>query len=259
MKGDYNSGLKELSGEELDDAVHQLDQLTQRWQDRLSIENLRFVERYAKAELCLCVEMLFKEVGLENYVAIFERKWRPRPVDDSVGDIPDCGVNGDFKGNIGNLHGGRNDSSMLINDVQPVQTPQGIALPSTVRLQRSDCFFNVGADTSKEIGSFPLGELALAPMYWEVGFLHYVFGRMPGGHNHACSQRVEGSHKIVNNVADVGSPQYGDGFSYSNAIEFCRGLSLFIGEDRVSITTLEGLNLSVEIVKVFFCPVNLYN
>ena len=69
--------FQELSHEDIDEAFSEIDELRQRWDDRLSIKNLALAERYLKGELEFGIILEWQSDARvsEKYVAILERKF----------------------------------------------------------------------------------------------------------------------------------------------------------------------------------------
>src|SRR6266576_756935 len=72
------SGLKKIGVNRFDNLIDNLDKITQGWNDRLSVNTLRFIERYAKAEMRIGIEVFPKKDRSKKFVAIFQRKGRER-------------------------------------------------------------------------------------------------------------------------------------------------------------------------------------
>ena len=69
--------LEALFGKE-NDALHGINDLKERFQNRLTIDNIRFVERYVKNKMGVGIECPFKETCSLNFVTFFERKRRSK-------------------------------------------------------------------------------------------------------------------------------------------------------------------------------------
>jgi hypothetical protein len=143
-------GIKpqDAPGENVDEAFREIDELCERWNNRLAVENLSLSERYLKGKIEFGVILEWQPDSRINkkYVAVFERKFSVSgraSQHRSHGHRP--------SGLIRNMvlyseHlvrcGYRDEQLMFVGDIQTVETPSGI-VPSTVRLQSANEFYRI--------------------------------------------------------------------------------------------------------------------
>jgi hypothetical protein len=120
------------------DIVNELRHTMQRFKQRLTLTNTRFVERYLAGELHLFVH--FTGRGVEEYVAHFQRAdstLASRTPEQSSGfdlgrhDAHSLEVSEYVDG--GKIRSYYDEQVMLISDIQPMEFPERI-VPSLVRL-----------------------------------------------------------------------------------------------------------------------------
>jgi hypothetical protein len=259
---------KEFHPEEPDEAIDELDRLTESWNQRLSINNLSLAERYLKNEMG-GLNVLLKIGGHTpvEFVAVFQR----------VPPVGQVELDGweywhtrcvrtwrDRSRKLNVYHRkGRSDldnGSVLIDSIELVETPQRVALPASIRLQSSDEFFNVGTNALEKSLRSPFGKLRLSPVYWKVGLVNYalrdgIFTNTALDQAH--SECIERRAQIVDNVADRPAPLQWDAFHYLKLIDYCVALRIVINEDSIGIASLEPVDFGIEIVEVFFGPIEL--
>src|SRR5665647_820658 len=174
-----------------DEALHEIDELTERWHHRLTFGNLRFVVRYLKDEVGIGIEVRFPKGHSQNLVAFFERE---RSIVEGQGDGRLGGLPRDL--DPAEITVGRDNPAVLIDDVQLVQSPEGISLSSTVRLQVANDFFNLRTGSAEKCDSLVVGQARLLPTYWEVSFLDRrlrgdLASQMGASGNQTCCEGVE--------------------------------------------------------------------
>ncbi len=86
--------------EDLKDAFGEIDELVERWENRISVNNTSFSERYLKGEMKIAIVFQSFRVCAQEHIAIFERK---DLVSGSKVEEEDvrcfCGFQGGWKGN----------------------------------------------------------------------------------------------------------------------------------------------------------------
>lgn len=142
---------------------------------------------------------------------------------------------------------------MFIDNIQSVQMVEGI-VPSAVWLKPFDDRKSVGANAfnllhpvTKKVGAIPA--------YWEA---RIIGGRSAIVEHEDGGKMIEGGSKIVDAIADDGSPLCRDGLSLSEAVGFCSNMRFFLQNDEMTFSCFEGVDGRAQIRKVFFGPINLY-
>ncbi len=245
--------LEEPLFENVDEALNEIDVLTENWKNRLSVNNTRFVERYLKCEMGIGFEVGLKEDCSKKFVAVFERKGRLRLVDGAGRILPI-----DKKLNLTKRATGGNDAPMLVDNVELTQLPERVPLPSTVRLQSTDDFFGSGADALEEGGLLRRGEPGRIPTYWEIGVLQNAGVGYTGANYECCRETVERAPKIVDDIANNAAPCPWQGLLDSDPVNFDCGFRVFIHNDFVRVAPNIGFDLRYKFLKVFLGPTDLY-
>lgn len=142
--------------EEIDDFADRAHQLGQRWNDRLTLKNLRLTERYIEGELKLIVWFTILPWGAGQFCAIFQRERCLGRVegDPVIGCITcklpislgDIGIidetrsmhRSDVNCELSSSTGDREENSVLVDNIEVVQGPDHLVVPSLVRLQRAE-------------------------------------------------------------------------------------------------------------------------
>jgi hypothetical protein len=215
--GGFDASVSEQIGKTGNDALHELEHFIERFEQRLTLNNLRLVERYLKFELHILLQFNDRRFGVE-YVADLQRL--PRTA--SVGPahkINNSGVEGfrHLQGHSGAIiesnaahrepRGGCEQQAVLIDIVKFVDLPESI-VPSLVRLDSVQAsyrfwprqlYFPLDLERHVFIGSLANGE-------------HDDLGRKFGGDglgNERIKQVVKGTPEILENIANDGG--YGKG------------------------------------------------
>jgi hypothetical protein len=232
----------------IDDAFAEIDELTESWNNRLSVNNTRFAERYMKGDLWIAVEVVFSEDSAKKFVACFQgcsEFWiGERFVFSPAGKAVQGGCRWD-------------DSSVFILDGKFVQEPKGIPFPSSVRLYTSDEFFS-GAPGKAEEGFCALIRKAInVGAYWEIGFLQRAVGSMTSTENEARCEAIKRRPRIMNDITDAAAPMIGNRFGLVDTENLDCGFRVFIDNDTIGLSIVEGANLRAEFCKVFVGPIDL--
>jgi len=191
--------------EQLDEALDKLGELTQRWENRLTLDNLALVERYIKAELRILVHLaLVPGAGVgrdpQDYCALFERE-RALRWGDSRGQrhVPaGYGVGGD-DGLVRHAHG--DQEFVFVCDVETMETPKRV-IPSLVRLGPLDevhRFLGRSVYLFRRTGFKSFGKGGFILENEKAGLSGD--GVSLGSHQLA-NQQVEGGAEVVDGVTD---------------------------------------------------------
>lgn len=256
--------------EKLDEALDKLAELRQRWEQRLTLDNLALAERYIKGELRILVHLrsrLATDLGRypEEYCAIFERV------------LPVGGPNSDrhreilgdnqIGGQIGNIverasgiqddapvsYADRYQELVLIRNVETMETPKRF-IPSLVRfglLNQAHRIFGNSLYLSKVAGFKSLGALGNEKAGTIRNFLSV-------GADQFANQQVEGGSEIVDSVTGDGTPvrrRLARDLDLENQIS---GIRIVLGDDSIWFALLEPSDQFFETTDVLFGPFDLY-
>jgi hypothetical protein len=256
MSGDYRPWLKESAFENEDKALHEIDELTKRWHERIAINNLALAERYFKNEMGIGLIFRKKKGDSKKFIAFFKRELRSQCLY-PFGELSTFRM-GEL--NAGEIGANRNNGPVFINNVQSIEAPEGFPLTSTVRLQSADDFFDFQSDPLEKSGGSTIGfrKVSLAPVYWEICFLQDGFAGKALADNQGSSQSVECPHQIVNDIPNKSAPDNGDWLFNMKAVDFDSWLRIIIHDNFVRISFLKGRDFLIEVVKVLYGPVDFY-
>ncbi len=259
--------LERAELDERDEALQQaldfIQQSAKRWHERLTLNNLRFAERYVKAELELLILLKGTGVGAEQFGARLHRT----PVGGSDENHRDwqvlCPVRqpanscGDVKAQPFITGDGRDEQAMLIDDVQSIDEPEVFAVPSSIRLERANRLEELlggGWHLSLRRGlEFPRRRDAIPA---------------PDGKGHPCDVRrigvggvgemVEAGSDVVNRIAEDERDGYRNrGDFIPDLGDSPSGLRVILGDDWIGIGPTEGVDLCFEVVDVLVRTIQL--
>lgn len=254
--------FENVSGENPDDAFREIDELLEGWDNRLTINNLAFAKRYIDGELGVGVHFRIWDQTFtlyEEYVSVFQRKLPVGGVDGQfhgrpreIGSWKRCNAPREIDDNVAVASGDGNQQFVLIDDVNLVEAPEGV-VRSTVWLTALHKEFGSGG-CPVESGRNVAPHVSGCRTYWELG----VLGWRPAViENQGVSEEVQRRSQIVNAIADETSPFRWDAFLHSKAIDFVLRLRIDLRDDVIRLSCVESPDLAVEVVKVFFGPVDL--
>ena len=236
----------EIVEENIDDASNKIRQLTEAFNERFTLKNPRFAERYIKGRCDVHVHIRFSQLGLDpvDFCAVFH------PQTLASRDL-------DFNGRRSVNHGGWAkphcyEKPVLVYDVESVKGKKRI-VPSLVRLQFLDQAHRSIAGSVyfspklgfKVLSAFPDKELGL------------IIGSASIGVNELPRQMIQGRTQIVDNIASDGGESQRNCVLDPNVNDPIAGLSINLGNRRIRLTFEKGLDFRFEITDVLFGPVDL--
>ena len=130
--------------ERFDNAAHAIRELNKRFHDRLTLDNPRFVERYAKFELHILVRFGVSGID-EKFIARFERETNIGGADEQLGEsepLRESGL-GHWSESRENVHALKHrpdwdNQAVLVDVVEAMEGPEIGALSSIVRFESAD-------------------------------------------------------------------------------------------------------------------------
>lgn len=251
------TGFENVSGEDINRALHEYDEVVERWNNRITLDNLNFVERYLKNEIGVCLVFGLEKCRSRQFIAIFQGKGR-RCVKGSSGDrgiLPRSDI-----ADTSQCPPDGENCAMFVDNVESVYTEEGITLSSSVRLYAFDEGLDLRPDAGEKAGgsTFGFGEVGLIPMYWKVGFLNYGItnGAVAGNQNEG--ERVHGGPEIMNCIPDIGAQIGRDVFNDLEALNSYSRFRVIVGDRLVWMSQVEQFDLPLKVLQVFLCPFNFY-
>lgn len=240
--------------------------LGERWNNRLSLNDPRLVERYRSGLLHIHVHFSLPG-GFALCQVISARDCeRERPFRHASGLGVVVSSSDDHWRAVtdGKLHHHGHQKMVLVGNTELVEDPQGLPIPSRVRFQAFDqvhCSFRGVLYFSPNEGFVFLGR-GLGLSGDREGCAHgRPDVRARPGQDELTRQQVQGRTEVVNNIPDEGAPPLrwnAEGYVYANQILTevrarldCRSIKfIFTGEELVES--------GVQITDVLFGPFDLY-
>jgi hypothetical protein len=263
--------LAEQGREQLNEAFNKLDELIERWNNRLTLDNLDLAKRYLKAELGVHVHLRYwvdAEAGRDSvdFCAIFQRKrefrrekghaLRRRELMElerghaGVG-FQDIGHGVPVDGALVR-HADGHQELVFIRDVELVESPERIVL-SLIRfgfldevhrsLRRSIYFGGVAG--FKSIGALEDRKSVL------------FADRIALGTNHLANEQVEGRTNVVDAIPGDGAPEKRRLLGDFDSPDQIARMRLVITNGSVGLSLKEPLIPGLEITEVMFGPFDL--
>ena len=244
------------SFEDSDDLLGELSEIEQRWNDRLTINNLSLAERYLKGELRLvaCLQVgngtdkqlrailqgIFPIGGLNRdaghdllYVGPFWRQLKP---------------NRDVL--VGRPY--RHDSLVFIQSVKLMDEPERFA-PSFIWLEFVDDASDLSSNAlylSRRVGFKRLAVIADG----EAGALCDL---PMVDHDKLAHQIVQGRAKVMRDIPDDGAQGGGYAFDDADTVDVASSLRIVIADDHIWIALVESADLRFKLTDVAFGPFDL--
>ena len=244
-------GVENFPLEHTDNAFAEIDELSKRWNDRLTINNTRFAERYMKGGLWLCVEMSLTKASTEKFIACFQGLPKFRRGNWCGGASPRSN---------GHTFEGRNswnNSPVFIEGVEFIQDPQSVPFPSFVGFYPADKFFDKATSEFEEAFCSIIRKSVLKGSYWEIGFFERTIGCVSSIDHKTGGEVIEGTPGIVDDVTNECAPVVGNGFQQFDAKNLDRWFRIFISNDAIRFALSKTGQFSVKISKVLIGPVDL--
>lgn len=245
------------------DALDKIRQFNERWNDRLTSENLRLSERYVEGEIyaLVCFKVPFYPV---EQCALFHREQglRSGKIDGLLRDgsgwqleqALERGLNNAavyLESHFGDSHSCGDEQTMLVNNVKLVEFPQHV-VPSTVRLESVYSIFKGLGNSfcfSDRLGYVLLQTLADR----EVSMLQDVPSRI---RDEAVSKVVQSGTEIMGSVTSQQRDTHGNRLELIQKISRGSIFDVKLGRDLIWVERKELSDLSVQITDVLFGPFN---
>jgi hypothetical protein len=243
-----------------------LDELSERWDNRLTIDNLALAKRYINGNLRAVADVRVSRGGSysKDFRAIFQRILPicGVDVDEEISGgrhVRKASANGQGRHRCANvdayaLLSGANgdDHSVLVQNVEIVDYPECLVVPSMVWLEPLDCLNSMlgrSVYVSKNLGfKFFSGredrELRLS----------YV---ACAKRNDLASDEIERGTQVMDTVANRATETDGDDFSDLDVVNEVSRLRVVVGDDFVGVPAVEGGYLTLNVFDVAFGPFDL--
>jgi len=240
------SGLFEQGKELPNQVIHEIHKLTERWQQRITLHNLRIAERFLNFELHLLLHVRVETFGSREMwgACVCNQVIARHPIGDEKVVVPDSEVR-----------------PMFIDVVQLVNSPQRVSMtPAFVWLKRINDFYRLWPDAlyfSSLVGFVSSGILRNREFDSTARFLprRTNFGQL------VC-EVVECAPEVVDNISggrddlDGYLRNFGDiGKASENAIKW----RIAISENDVRVFTPTCDNRRFEVCEVLLGPFDFYS
>lgn len=246
--------------EQSHDLTNQTERLLQRFEDRITLANPRFVERYIKSEINVLVDFRVRGID-EQYIACFQREHlEARGNVDILSDFQNKGLSvplQERRASVANVcpvlvdveasqrRAGSDQQAMFVDSIQLMEFPEGF-IPSFVRLEvRDDLLSRWGHATylSRKVGLADLGRIKDGKRCEGRGFFAV-----------RTDEIVERSPQILQNVASKEHSVSRNVGNLRHVIDRLSGLRIALGSEFIGIGVLEPDEFLFEILDVLVGP-----
>ncbi|MCE7997392.1 MAG: hypothetical protein HEP70_00895 [Rhodobiaceae bacterium] len=252
-KSSDTSCLEEGFLEKVDDFSCGLSEINERFEDRLSGKVIRFAEDYRSGRLGFVLYLHRRGQS--------DCKWVALCLDCRASALSESAVVRANKNKVlvkGDSIGSKKQHSVLVDVVEFVETPDGLAIPSKARLY---------AVENEEIGvweglmyhgvsasGFDGRRLKILPRFvsWK-GYLRGFVGS--AGSGQAGPKEVHNAVEVVNGVTKVHEERGGHDLVWADCDY--RGLRVIVDSDNVNIVTSDLFDEVFDAVEVYFGPFDL--
>jgi hypothetical protein len=239
---DSNSSAQfgERDEERLNRAFDRLRKISKAWDERFTFDNPRFVQRYLKNSLQICVYIkCVLGVDPKYFCAVIQRKQiRCRCIENS------------------DPH--QYQRPMLVDIIQGMNETEGRAFPSFISmhsLDQSHCAVTGALYHSRRLGFVFLDRMR----FFKNGELDMSANFSAIREHQLPSKMVKRRPKVMNNISDDDAPtRWWTEIVPVEVKHFVAGLRISLRSDRVTIRSVpECSNLGCEIANVFVGPLDL--
>ena len=237
-----------VSCEGFDNAVNQLRQLSERWDNRLSLKGLVFSEAYSKGALKYLADFDILWGGhSNNYQAVFQRLLNIAVSDGDVEAIS-------FKDKIGYAHNVcyRNKELMFIRDIEIVETPEGV-IPSCVWLHCPNQIQNICAGATYFHFLNSTFKAIFAFGYREIDTLDVAIVEA----NEITGEQVEGAPKVVNGIPNECRKIARNLFTNASDPSMHVGFRVVLNDDSIRLSVKESADFGLKVNDMAVGPFNL--
>lgn len=223
-------------------AFHISNELTQRWDERLTLNSLLIEKRFSRGQIHIIVHVLIKSTG-ERWGLCFESsRFQQEPlISVSWHDI-DCVISN------------RQNGPVLVDNVQLMNLPKS-CIPAVVWFQRIDEFYRFWPDALyfSSLDGFVSSFILRNRKTYSIG--GFVIG---SGNDESICQVVQGASEIVNYVPSDGEDRKVVDRQTSCAHKYLSALRIFIGEAQIKVLIPSGVQYLLEVTEVIFGPFDFY-
>jgi hypothetical protein len=235
----------------LDNAVHKLRKLGEKWQNRLTLDNLRISERYLKGDIEILIQLFdHAPAGLANYCVVFNSLQRViEPQSSGLWSERRAGEEGQDRLRV--QVSNHKQELVLVGNVQLMEFPQ-VAVASLVRLNSFQETFRTRAHSlylSRNAGFVfgrSLEDREASPARATTGILPISLDQLP-------SQMVKSASQVVKDVAHNQRELIG-GRVNPELVDMLLSLRVYLSDKSMRVGFSESFNQALEISDVMFGP-----
>lgn len=250
-----------------DSAADQISKMLDRFNQRLTLDNLRLIERYVKSEIFLHVHFHFKWKVADQYIAYLQRAHILSGPEKSghpgqIAILEKTALLQHMHVEAQKIHASvrvsnGDDNSVLIDVVQSVQYPNLVPLPSFVHfgiVKRIDSIL----PQSALYFSVKKGFVFLSVI--RDGEVEILVRSRRAKSNEAqlIGQVIESAPEVLDCVPRDGNNDSGNWCDTGYLIAQFSKLRIFLFDDAIGMSAEEGVDLPFEIDDVLFGPFNFY-
>lgn len=244
--------------EQVNRSAYAARELMDEWDNRLTLDNRRFVQRYIEAELHFLVWLRYLSSDLVAVIERSELNGLPRdPHVTEPGRAADRSVRSrerlkDFR----EAHRRGEQQAVLVDYVESVELPEGVPrLVSRIQVQRFHDFERVGGNTSLYLGE--RSGFKLLPSLGDRKDIVLCGGIACGRYQFAV-KKVERGSKVVDRVtSDEADCLIGEWDLLVEAVNQVARLHILVADDLVRVFVSEPLDDAFEFRDVFLGPFDL--
>ena len=216
-----------------------VNKLNERWKQRITRHNLRLTDRFVDFDLHVLLHFTVKDFdSAEMWVACFEVVRRVANLTEPIGDQE-------------TIMGVCEESSVLVDVVQLVESPQNISLPAFVWFERINNFYDFGEDTLYFSSLVPFVSSGVL----RNRELNLPAGLLPGPDpSQLVCKVVECASEVVNDIAS--QPQRVKG--QDSVLSELARLRFRISRNSVELLHPERSKFGLQITEMCLGPVNFY-
>lgn len=247
----------------------------ERWNNRLTLDNLDLAKRYLNGELGIHVHLRSRVVAKAgrdsvDFCAIFQRE-RGSDHADTVGrsnqfPVDDRGWVVVGKGKIVQTQSGNDfavydadghQELVFVLDVEFAEHPERV-VRSLVRLGSLDELHRTVGNSLYFSGGSGFKSIGVAGLTREYGESGTPLDRFVLGTNHLTNKQVEGRAEVVDAIPDDSAPPERRLIGDLGLVDQISRIRLIIGDSSIRVVLLEPLDPGLEITEVMFGPFDLY-
>ena len=245
----------------IDDVLDKLNKLMERWNDRLTMNNLRLAERYFKAKLHILVH--FRVGGIdEEFVAHLQRVQivggfkeqvelrEDRQFPRQLRHVPqDVGT--DVNAPEGRPNGYQ--QAVLVGVIQFMEHPELMSLPTLVRLDRANRFYSGLRQAlyfSGAIGFVFRGSVLNRKVDMAAG----IAGCKRADHEELEREMVQGAAEAVNGVASENGEASRRVPDARDIVDWFSRVRIALGPDFIRVGVEECADDAIQVMDVLFGP-----